>query len=337
MLGLGRHDRVQARDIAAMLVARTQEPTFGLSQATEALTGLLRARGCTLFGLRRRGQGVAVDYSCQAGLDGRPVISMLDTWLKDRPVGWSIYNPLCPEPNQRNKVLAFSRTVAAPIAREFYPKAGLDGDETLRVLLCDGPIMLGYLGFLRPDPFSARELFLLDQLKTAFARRLRLERLLNNAPLIDAALTITMEHISSPAFVLGPHGVAHANEAGRAALDASGQALLEELRIATLSPAGARYLVTPIEVPGFAGHSLVIRIAPPEDFEPRLTLVARRCALTPRQVQVLRLVASGSTNKDIAARLGCVEGTIELHVTALLTKMHCHSRSQLTARTWTTR
>jgi DNA-binding NarL/FixJ family response regulator len=50
---------------------------------------------------------------------------------------------------------------------------------------------------------------------------------------------------------------------------------------------------------------------------------------------VLELVAQGESNRAVAARLGCSEKTVELHVSALLAKTHCASRSQLVASFWT--
>lgn len=67
---------------------------------------------------------------------------------------------------------------------------------------------------------------------------------------------------------------------------------------------------------------------------PRAVSLARRWSLTPRQVEVLALVAEGYTNRRIAAELGCASRTVEAHVTALLDKAGCETRSQLVARVW---
>jgi len=74
---------------------------------------------------------------------------------------------------------------------------------------------------------------------------------------------------------------------------------------------------------------------PIDAVEVRLELATPAWKLTPRQTDVMRLVARGDTNKDIAATLGCAENTIELHVTALLRRAGCSSRTQLVARFWT--
>ncbi len=53
--------------------------------------------------------------------------------------------------------------------------------------------------------------------------------------------------------------------------------------------------------------------------------------LTPREVEVLRLVASGKTNKDIARDLYHSEKTVERHVSNIFPKVHVASRAAATA------
>lgn len=48
--------------------------------------------------------------------------------------------------------------------------------------------------------------------------------------------------------------------------------------------------------------------------------------LTPREAQVLRLVAKGSTNQEIAAQLFRSERTVEHHVSAILAKLGARNR-----------
>jgi DNA-binding NarL/FixJ family response regulator len=54
--------------------------------------------------------------------------------------------------------------------------------------------------------------------------------------------------------------------------------------------------------------------------------------LTPRQTEVLGCILAGDANKTIAERLGCALGTVEVHVSALLTKACVESRTALVAR-----
>jgi DNA-binding NarL/FixJ family response regulator len=53
--------------------------------------------------------------------------------------------------------------------------------------------------------------------------------------------------------------------------------------------------------------------------------------LTPREVEVLRLVATGKTNRAIAADLFLSEKTVARHVSNIFTKLGVSSRSAATA------
>ena len=53
--------------------------------------------------------------------------------------------------------------------------------------------------------------------------------------------------------------------------------------------------------------------------------------LTPRELEVLRLVAAGQTNKAIAAELILSERTVERHVSNIFAKLGVSSRAAATA------
>jgi len=53
-----------------------------------------------------------------------------------------------------------------------------------------------------------------------------------------------------------------------------------------------------------------------------------REALTPREIQVLRLVAQGQSNQEIADELTISEATVRTHVSNILGKLHLSSRTQ---------
>jgi DNA-binding NarL/FixJ family response regulator len=54
--------------------------------------------------------------------------------------------------------------------------------------------------------------------------------------------------------------------------------------------------------------------------------------LTEREIEILRLVAEGASNKDIAARLFLAEGTVKNHVTSILGKLGVSGRLQAVNR-----
>lgn len=68
------------------------------------------------------------------------------------------------------------------------------------------------------------------------------------------------------------------------------------------------------------------RLMPPEVTE-RLTEYFPKAALTPREVEVLTLVANGLANKEIAAKLGTADGTVKIHVQNILSKLNASDRT----------
>ncbi|MFH7596904.1 response regulator transcription factor [Streptomyces racemochromogenes] len=50
--------------------------------------------------------------------------------------------------------------------------------------------------------------------------------------------------------------------------------------------------------------------------------------LTPRETEVLRLIAAGATNKEIASRLYLSEGTVKNHISRVLSRLGLRDRTQ---------
>ncbi|KAF1018697.1 MAG: Transcriptional regulatory protein DegU [Paracidovorax wautersii] len=57
-------------------------------------------------------------------------------------------------------------------------------------------------------------------------------------------------------------------------------------------------------------------------------LAAKLARLTPQQFRVLLCLADGLLNKQIAHELNLAENTVKVHVTAILKKLECYSRTQ---------
>ena len=73
------------------------------------------------------------------------------------------------------------------------------------------------------------------------------------------------------------------------------------------------------------GHRLISPTVP-------LPKQARHIAgLTERELQVLRLVAEGSTNREIAEALVLSENTVARHLTSIFTKVGVENRAGATA------
>lgn len=68
------------------------------------------------------------------------------------------------------------------------------------------------------------------------------------------------------------------------------------------------------------------RLLPPEVAE-RLSEHFPQAALTPREVEVLALVAKGLSNKEVADRLGTAAGTVKIHVQNILSKLNASDRT----------
>ena len=95
----------------------------------------------------------------------------------------------------------------------------------------------------------------------------------------------------------------------------------ELIRAVRAVHSGAAYLapeVTP----------MVMQLVSPADLDRRREAAARLARLTPRESQVLGMVAEGLANADVAQRLRMTEPTIKTYVSRILTKLGCANRVQ---------
>jgi len=66
----------------------------------------------------------------------------------------------------------------------------------------------------------------------------------------------------------------------------------------------------------------------PATIAAKLAARETRDALTPRELQVLRHIVAGLSNKEIAAALHMSEATVKLHISNTLSKLHVADRTQ---------
>jgi DNA-binding CsgD family transcriptional regulator len=296
-----------------------------------------------VYALAPSGEGLCVDYLDFDGYPSRAYARDLDVLVGETPVGWACYNPLRPEPRQRNAVVELHPRVATasqdriPAARALIERHPLlRSAHQLRVLVCDGPALIAWVGVMREGGFRPRERARLRRLVPALQRRLVVERRIALGGAALAAFDALLERVAGAGFLVDPRGaIVHANCAGAAFIARHGAAAQRELRDAALGRGGGRFEVTRVANVGSPAYTLVVERTPEPDAAVRAQRLAARVALTPRQQQVLTHLAAGHANKTIAALLGVSESAVELHVTALLALFECDSRAALVARFWT--
>ena len=66
----------------------------------------------------------------------------------------------------------------------------------------------------------------------------------------------------------------------------------------------------------------------PAEVANRLAERMDRTELTSREIEVLRLIVEGKSNKEIAAQLSIAEGTVKIHINNILSKLGVTDRTQ---------
>lgn len=106
---------------------------------------------------------------------------LFEQWVTTAPADAFGYDPSAPEEAQRNLVVRTRSSMAAdqvarlPVVRELFPKLGLAGMDQIRVLVCDGPKLLAWVGAFRQRSFTDDEERWLQKLVPAMHSRLMLE------------------------------------------------------------------------------------------------------------------------------------------------------------------
>ncbi|MDY7232331.1 LuxR C-terminal-related transcriptional regulator [Hyalangium rubrum] len=295
------------------------------------------------------------------------LLETLNGFLRQQPNPWGYYDPARPAPAQRNRALHFSphaqvESQAPPLpdapqegwrrlgigpeeeaqvrqrvstaAGTLYRRLGMEHMFQVRALVCEGPALLAWVGALRSEPFTPREQRLLQELIPSLQRRLSVELRLREAGLLGSALEAALEALGQPAYVLTATGrVVHANSAGKAWAERSPRALADVTRRYARGEQGVTDAsVTPLRVPGLSTHYLLVDRSSEAQASARLHVLSERWELTAREAEVMEHIVQGASNKTIAARLGCAERTVEVHVTHVLSKAQVESRSALIAK-----
>ncbi len=78
-------------------------------------------------------------------------------------------------------------------------------------------------------------------------------------------------------------------------------------------------------------HHLVDAIATASPAQVRPSQSTLPCGLTPREAEVLSLIAAGMSNQEIAEHLVVSDGTVKSHINHLLAKIDARDRAQAVA------
>jgi DNA-binding NarL/FixJ family response regulator len=69
-----------------------------------------------------------------------------------------------------------------------------------------------------------------------------------------------------------------------------------------------------------------------EVFRKSASKVQEEAKLTPRENEILQLLAKGYANKEIASHLECGSGTVRIHLQHIYEKLHVHCRTEATLK-----
>jgi DNA-binding CsgD family transcriptional regulator len=216
-----------------------------------------------------------------------------------------------------------------------YRNAGIHNDFVLRALICDGPVLLAWLGMFQPQPPTQHQEHLLSSLLPSLEKRLKVERVLGNSGYHWETLETVMEKIGRTAFLLtGSGSVMHANSAGQRLMDADSVGLHEQLQLSLRAGLESGFELTRLECTGVPDHFLAVQRRALAADTSRLAASVGRWQLTAREAAVLAKLARGDSNRRIGATLGCSESTVERQVTSLFRKAGVEGRAALITMFW---
>ena len=305
------------------------------------LRTLLRADFAGAYRPSATDTGWAIDFMDGAGAAAAENVQIFRRYVAKLPVSEEfvgLSNPHFVQEEQRNQVILLPELARLRAMEEDGPVAtlfralGIVGHDQIRLLVCEGPRQLAWIGATRQEPFTAREVRLLRRLRRPLRERLRLERQLSLPGVTAAALDAALEALTAPAFIVGPHyKVEIANRAGLSLLARDHKSVTTSIRDSAGQGPERAFSITRLGRAGEPPYLLAIRKESNGVVE-RVALAQKRWGLSVRQARVLELVATGASNKEIAGALACSEATVENHLTELFRRTGARSRAGLVGR-----
>ena len=205
---------------------------------------------------------------------------------------------------------------------------GPAGPELIRVFILDDHELVrrGLIDLLG----AAKDMTVVGEAATAGQALRRIPAVLPDVAVLDARLpdgsgievcrTIRSDHPSVRCLILTSYdddealfAAVLAGASGYLLKDIIGSSLLEDIRYV----ARGRSLIDP----ALTGKLMERLLQPPQD-DPMVA------GLTPRERDVLELIAEGDTNRQIGEQLGLAEKTVKNYVTAILMKLGMQRRTQ---------
>ena len=344
MAELSGGDRRVVREIAEELATvRLDRPGSAIASILPAARRALECESLLVLSPLERVTGWDIErFDHDNFPDGAEFRDRFLRFFETAPRRYAWYDASRPEPEQRNRVIEAISMIppaeleASRIYREVIEPTGLHRHRQPRVLVCDGPSLLGWFGSFHPVPFDARQNRILSALVTPMQARMRVERQLAHTSRVRAVLDHALEQIGAPAFVLGATGkILEASTSALALFATRRRELLAAIADALAGRPqvhpGLPLELTRIAEPGTPTCYLAIVRCGSSDARIASAVLAasKRWALTPRQRQVLELVVRGIATPTIAAQLRVSARAIELHLTALFARANVDNRSAL--------
>jgi DNA-binding CsgD family transcriptional regulator len=311
----------------------------------EPIAAALRHAFDGLWVTARMGRGAQswmVEFLHAAGPDesGPRARRVLHDYIPAAGAQFTRFDPLRPATRDRNAVFGshdvhwMAGARQAPIF-SMHRKLGVDEHSFLRTLLCDGPMLLAWVGGFREEPFRANELEAFRSLIAPLQRRLRFARLLDGG--VTGVHASALDAIPNASFIARDDGtIEHANLAGARLLQRSMRGTIDLVRERIARGRSREPALAPMTLvqSGAASRHVVVLDEYDRFAQERLAHAAHAWRLTSRQTQVLDRLVRGDADRDIATKIGCSVRTVEGHVRAILARARVGSRAEVVAKFW---